>query len=155
MEEQYNQFLELLNHYSDRKEEAGQELIVALLHDAQAIFGYVPADIQNKISEYMNVKPTTVSVLIKMIPALKGEYYKHKIVVCSGPRCGAKGGQDIIQAVEQELRVKPGQVTKDQRFLYTTQNCLKKCGFAPNIYIDDELYSKLKPEDIKAILAKY
>ncbi len=155
MEEQYNQFLEVLNRYEDRKDEGGQELIVTLLHEAQDIFGFIPVNVQTKISEYMNVKPSTISVLIKMIPALKGEYYKHKITVCSGPRCGAKGGQDIIQAVEQALGIKPGQVSKDQKFLYTTQNCLKKCGLAPNMYIDDELYSKLKPEEIKDILAKY
>lgn len=155
MEEQYQQFMETLDEYSEKKESGQQEVIVKLLHETQEIFGYIPADAQGKIAEFMNVKPTTISVLIKMIPALKGEYYKHKIVVCSGPRCGAKGGGAILDTVEKELKVRPGQVTKDSKFLFSTQNCLKKCGVGPNMYVDDTLYSKLTPEMIKDIFSKY
>lgn len=155
MEEKQQHFEEILESYNERKEDGEQELVVQLLHDAQEIFGFIPAAIQERIADFMNVKPSTISVLIKMIPALKGEYYKHKIIVCSGPRCGAKGGSDIIDTVGKELGVKVGQVTKDSRFLFSTQNCLKKCGLAPNMYVDDTLYSRLTPEMIKDILAKY
>lgn len=155
MANQEEQFMEVLEYYSSIREEGEQELLIKLLHETMGIYGCIPIHLQGLIAEKMNVKPSTITILIKMIPTLTSESYKHKITVCSGPRCGAKGGADIIMAVQKVLNVKPNQVTKDGNFLFTTQNCLKKCGMAPNLYVNDDLYSRLQPEDIKGILDKY
>jgi len=156
MDNQYEKLEELLNYYIDHYDSISseQEVIKQLLHEAQDIFGYIPADVQQLISEKLNIKPVTISTLIKLIPSLKGENFKHKITVCSGPRCGAKGGASILNAVEKELSIKPGKVTKDGKFLLVTQNCMKMCKNAPNLKIDEDIYNNVIPQNVN-IIKKY
>lgn len=155
MDNKYERFMEVIDYYTNIKDEGEQEILIRLLHETQEIYDHIPLSAQAIIAEKMNVKPSTITVLIKMLPSLRSETYKHKITVCSGPRCGAKGGADILLSVQKELKIKPGQVTKDGRFYLCTQNCLRKCGMAPNLYVDDDLHSRLQADDIKAILTKY
>lgn len=157
MNEQYEKLEELLNYYSDTYHNinSDQEVIKQLLHETQVIFDYLPSDVLQKISEKLEIKLSTLATLIKLIPSLKGENFKHKITVCSGPRCGAKGGSEILYAVEKELKVKPGKVTKDGTFLLATQNCLKMCKTSPNMKIDEDIYNNVTVQNIPDIIKKY
>lgn len=157
MKEQYEKLEELLNYYSDNYNNinSDQEAIKQLLYETQEIFDYLPADVLQKISDKFEIKLSALSAFIKLIPHLKGENFKHKITVCSGPRCGAKGGTAILNAVEKELNVKPGKVTKDGTFLLVTQNCLKQCKTSPNIKIDEDIYHNVTIQDIPDIIKKY
>lgn len=155
MDDKDIKFQELVNYYSTIKDEGEQELLIRLLHETQDIYGHIPFESQSIIAEKLSIKESTITVLIKMIPSLTNQTYQHKVIVCSGPRCGAKGGSDIINAVQNYLDVKPGQVTKDGVFYFTTQNCLKKCGLAPNMYIGDNLHSRLTPEQIPTLFQSY
>ncbi|MBU5333867.1 MAG: NAD(P)H-dependent oxidoreductase subunit E [Anaerocolumna aminovalerica] len=157
MKEQYEKLEELLDYYSDNYNNinSDQEAIKQLLHETQEIFDYLPADALQKISDKFDIKLSALSAFIKLIPQLKGENFKHKLTVCSGPRCGAKGGATILNAVEKELNVKPGKVTKDGTFLLVTQNCLKKCKTSPNIKIDEDIYHNVTVQNIPNIIKKY
>lgn len=157
MNEQYEKLEELLNYYADNYPNINtdQEVIKQLLHETQEIFDYLPSDVLQKISDKLEIKQSTLTTLIKLIPSLKGENFKHKITVCSGPRCGAKGGASILNAVEKELNVRPGKVTKDGTFLLVTQNCLKKCKTSPNMIIDEDVYNNVTVENIPSIIKKY
>lgn len=155
MDDKKERFLEIVDYYVNIKEDGEQEQIIRLLHETQEIYDHIPLEAQTIIAEKMGVKSSMISVLIKMIPSLRSQTYKYKVTVCSGPRCGAKGGAEILTAVQKALGIKVGQVSKDGKFYLTTQNCLKKCGLAPNMYVDDSLHSKLTPELIPEILSNY
>lgn len=155
MEEQYQRFEELLEDYKDMDMQGNQEMLIQLLKETQEIFQFIPPDVLEKISDTFQMKPTTISALIKIIPGLKEKYYKNIVTVCSGPRCGKKGGPDILKAVQDYLKVKPGGITKNGDFRLITQNCMKKCGVGPNMMVNKEIYNQLKPEDISRILDNY
>ncbi len=157
MDEQYAKLEELLNYYSENYDNINldQEIIKQLLHETQEIFDYLPSDVLQRISDKLGIKLPTLTTLVKLIPSLKGENFKHKITVCSGPRCGAKGGAEILSAVEKELNIKPGKVTKDGTFLLVTQNCLKKCKTSPNMKIDQDIYNNVTVQNIPDIIKKY
>jgi NADH:ubiquinone oxidoreductase subunit E len=157
MNEQDEKFEELLNYYAQNYHNinSDQEIMKQLLNETQEIFDYLPSEVLQKISDKFDINLSTLTTLIKLIPRLKGENFKHKIIVCSGPRCGAKGSSAILLAVEKELNVKPGKVTKDGTFLFVTQNCLKKCKTSPNIKIDEDIYNNVTVQNIPDIIKKY
>ena len=45
--------------------------------------------------------------------------------------------------------------TEDGKFSLTACRCIGACGLAPVITINDDVYGRLVPEDVKGILAKY
>ena len=81
--------------------------------------------------------------------------YRHRIVVCTGPRCSAKGGTALLRAVENALGIAPGETTPDGCFRLETRNCLKQCGSAPNLTVDQTLYASVRVEDIPNLLKRY
>ena len=142
---------EIFEYYKGLDNPQEQENLVALLREIQEVMGCIPVDIQNRIATELNVKVTTIATIIKLYPSLKSANYKHRIVLCSGGRCGEKG-REIYEVLKKELQLDKEGLSKDKTVYVMTQNCLKHCKLGPNMYIDGELYSQLNPSDMKAIL---
>lgn len=53
------------------------------------------------------------------------------------------------------MNIPTGKTTKDGKFTIQATRCLGCCGLAPVMTINDDVYGRLKPEDIPGILAKY
>ena len=69
--------------------------------------------------------------------------------------CYVKGSKNILERLAKELDVKVGSTTKDGRFTLRDTRCLGACGLAPVIMINDDVYGRLVPDDIPAIIEKY
>ena len=134
---------------------AKQALLIALLREIQSLCGCIPPAAQAAAAAAMKTAPAAVAALVKRLPGLNAAPYAHRIVVCTGPRCAAKGGAAVLKAFEMALGIKAGQVTDDGRFLLDTQNCLKQCGSAPNTRIDNDLFKQVAPDLVPEILAQY
>ena len=65
-----------------------------------------------------------------------------------------KGSQDVLDELEKVLEVKAGHTTPDGIFTLEATRCLGCCGLAPVMMIDDQVYGRLVPADIKGIIDK-
>jgi len=77
----------------------------------------------------------------------KGE---HTCLVCTGTACYVKGAQALLDTIEKDLALKPGQVTADNRLGVQVARCIGACGLAPAVVLDEEVQGKIKPEEITA-----
>ena len=82
----------------------------------------------------------------------KGQY---EVSVCLGTACYVKGAGEVLEEVKKELGIDDGECTPDGKFSLDTCRCVGACGLAPVITINDDVYGRLVPEDVKGILAKY
>ena len=130
--------------------------LMPVLHEAQNIFGYLPAEVQTVIAEKLNIPLAEVYGVATFYSQFslypKG---KHQISVCLGTACYVKGSDKILDVLEKELKIKCGQCTPDNRFSIDSCRCVGACGLAPVMIIDGEVYGKLKPDDVAGILDKY
>ncbi len=130
--------------------------LVHVLQRAQGIYGYLPIEVQTIIAEGMGVSLSEVYGVATFYSQFsltpKG---KHRISVCLGTACYVKGSDKILDAVEKELGIKCGECTEDGLFSIDSCRCVGACGLAPVMMIDDEVYGKLEPGKVKAIIAKY
>ena len=130
--------------------------LIAVLHEAQDLFGYLPIEIQRVISEELRVPLSEIYGVatfyshFSLIP--KGQY---EIGVCLGTACYVKGAQEILDKVEESLEITVGQTTPDRKFSISATRCLGACGLAPVLMIDGDVYGRLKPDDVEEILNKY
>ena len=133
-----------------------KSMLMHVMQEAQSIYGYLPIEVQIMIAEGMDVpleKVYGVSTFYAQFAlSPKGKY---NISVCLGTACYVKGSQDILDKVEESLEIGAGECTADGKFSIEDCRCIGACGLAPVMTINDDVYGRLAPDEIPAILAKY
>ncbi|HNW56865.1 MAG TPA: NAD(P)H-dependent oxidoreductase subunit E [Bacteroidales bacterium] len=132
-----------------------QELI-NVLHTTQEHFGYLPAEIQEVVADFMNVPVAKVYGVVSfysfftMTP--KGKY---PISVCLGTACYVRGAENVLAEFKKELGIQVGEATKDNKFSLSTLRCVGACGLAPVVLVGGKTYGRVAPDDVKNILKEY
>jgi NADH-quinone oxidoreductase subunit E len=80
---------------------------------------------------------------------------KYVIRVCKTITCSMKGKSDIIETIEDMLKVKVGETTSDKMFSLIETNCIGWCHKAPAILINDIPYTELTSEKVTEIIKGY
>ena len=80
---------------------------------------------------------------------------KHVIRICKSVPCHLKGSQIILQSIEDEIGIKPGEVTRDKKFSLELANCIGACDRAPAMLVDHDVYGNLTPKKISRILRRF
>ena len=147
-EEKYNLLENVIIDY-DRKESN----LIQILHMAQAIFGFFPAEIQQFIAEKMGLSVSKVNSVLTFYSFFsikpKGEY---TISVCLGTACYVRGGKEVLNRLKDELGIDVGETTGDKRYSLSVMRCIGSCGLAPAMTINGKVYKQVNPNRIKRIL---
>ena len=123
-----------------------QAELLMLLREIQKINGSLPQELQIRAAAKLNEPFSVIRTLIRRIPDLKEEPHLLQVTVCIGPRCQAKGGGEILKAIEKEFQIKSGQTANDGRLSLHTAFCLKKCKQAPNLKVNGETFGNMTPQ---------
>ena len=131
-------------------------MLMAVMQDAQEIYGYLPYEVQCRIAEGLDVPVEKVygvaTFYAQFALTPKGRY---NISVCLGTACYVKGSQGVLDRLCTELGIEPGECTSDAKFSLEACRCIGACGLAPVMMINEDVYSSLTPDKIPGILAKY
>ena len=127
--------------------------LIPVLQRAQDIYGYLPPEVLETISERMQIPLSQVYGVVTFY----SQFYltrrgRHIIRECDGTACHVRGAAKIIRAVEQELGIKAGETTPDYRITYEVVYCLGSCGLAPVAMVDGEVVGRLVPEKMIEIV---
>ncbi|MGN0533782.1 MAG: NAD(P)H-dependent oxidoreductase subunit E [Eubacterium sp.] len=130
--------------------------LMAVMQEAQEIYGYLPIEVQKMIAEGMDVPlekvygVSTFYAQFSLTP--KGKY---NISVCMGTACYVKGSQTLLDALTEKLGIGIDECTPDGKFSLTACRCIGACGLGPVLTVNDDVYGRLTADDIDGILAKY
>jgi NADH:ubiquinone oxidoreductase subunit E len=80
---------------------------------------------------------------------------KYVIRVCKTITCSMKGKGEIIQTLEDMLKIKVGETTSDRQFSLVETNCIGWCHKAPAVLINEIPYTELTPEKVVEIIKSY
>ena len=149
-----SKFAELKEYIDSVKNSQG--VTMQILQKAQAIFGYLPLEVQQFISDETNIPLADIYGVVTFYTQFSTEEKgKHKIGVCLGTACYVKGSQEIMDKLAELLKVKVGKTTEDKLFTLEATRCLGCCGLAPVMMIDDDVFGKVDVKKIPDILNKY
>ena len=80
--------------------------LIQVLHEAQDVYGYLPLEVQLKISEGLNIPLAEIYGIVTFYAQFsldpKGMY---QIGVCLGTACYVKGSGDILEKVKELLGI--------------------------------------------------
>lgn len=130
--------------------------LMPVLQQAQEIYGYLPIEVQQQISEGMDVPLEEIYGVASFYSQFSLNPKGHvRISVCLGTACYVKGAQAVLDRLTEKLGIHPGEVTPDGVFSLDATRCVGACGLAPVMMVNDEVYGRLVPDDVDRILQKY
>ncbi|MCL1858891.1 MAG: NAD(P)H-dependent oxidoreductase subunit E [Oscillospiraceae bacterium] len=130
--------------------------LMPVLQKAQRIYGYLPIEVQKMIADGMDVSLEEIYGVVtfysQFILNPKGEV---AIAVCMGTACYVKGSGDILNKISANIGVKSGETSSDGKYSLEATRCIGACGLAPVMTINDDVYGRIKLEEVDEILARY
>ena len=149
--EAVKQIKEICSRYKDEPSP-----LMLVLADVQNEYGYIPLEVQEVISEELNIPVSDIYGVVTFYSFFslnpKGKYV---IGVCIGTACYVKGGQNVLDKFSELLKIKVGQTTSDGLFTLDALRCIGACGIAPAISINGTVYPKVKLSDVDKIIKEY
>ena len=149
--EAVKQIKEICSRYKDEPSP-----LMLVLTDVQKEYGYLPLEVQEVISEELNIPVADIYGVVTFYSFFslqpKGKYV---IGVCIGTACYVKGGANVLDKFSELLKIKVGQTSSDGLFTLDGLRCIGACGIAPALTINGKVYPKVKVTDVESIIKEY
>ena len=130
--------------------------LIMALHEIQNQMGYVPREATMEISSQMDVPLARIYEVLTFYNYFKLEAPgKAVISICTGTACYLKGSPALVEEFKKDLGIEIGETTADGLFHLQCVRCIGCCGLAPVVSVNGKIYGKLKPSDIKPIIAEW
>jgi NADH-quinone oxidoreductase subunit E len=129
--------------------------IMPVLWLAQKEFGHLSAEVQQCVADLMGFPLAWVSGVASFYTM----YYKkpigrYHLQVCTNVSCMLRGSDDILQVIEERLKVGLGETTKDGKFSLDEVECLASCGTAPMMQVNEDFHENLTPESTRELIER-
>lgn len=148
------EFAELKEYINSVK--GSQGILMQTLQKAQDIFGYLPLEVQQFISDETDIPLADIYGVVTFYTQFTVEEKGiHTVGVCLGTACYVKGSQEVMDKLVDELKINVGQTTDDKLFTLEATRCLGCCGLAPVMIIGEDVYGNVDPKKVPDIIAKY
>jgi len=131
-------------------------MLVSMLQDIQAEYNYLPREALAQVSQGLDVALSQVYSVATFFKAFSLKPRgRHIINVCLGTACHVRGAVRILEEMERELGIKPGETTEDFKYTLETVNCVGACALGPIVIIDGKYSGQMKSNKVKPLLGSY
>ena len=128
-------------------------MLIPMMQDLQAEYGYLPAEQLRAIAEELKVPLTRVYGVAMFYSSFRlAPKGAHEVTLCMGTVCHLKGAPRISEAICEEYGIEPGGTTSDRLFTLQAVNCVGACALAPVMIVDGKYYDGVTPESALEIL---
>ena len=130
-----------------------QENLLILLKEAQSRLGYLPQELLVDLANSLGISISEVYGTATFYAFLSTKQQGRNVIrICKSLPCFLKNSQLIIESVEQEIGIKPGETTPNGKFTFQLTNCIGACDRAPAMMINNNVHGDLTPGKISGIL---
>lgn len=130
--------------------------LIAVLHKAQHLFGYLSDEVILFISDKLDIPSSKIYGVISFYSYFTTKQRGDNVVnVCLGTACFVRGADAIMKEFEKELNIKAGETSQDMKFTLSGLRCIGACGLAPVVMINDKVYGRVEVSQVKKIVEEY
>ena len=125
---------EIAKYPADQKQSA----VMACLTIVQVEQGYVSAESEMLVAEYLGMAPIAVHEVTTFYNMYNQQpVAKYKLNICTNLPCQLRDGAVALKHLEQKLGVLMGGTTADGMFTLQQSECLGACADAPVMLVND------------------
>ncbi|ADJ63283.1 NADH dehydrogenase I (Chain E) oxidoreductase protein [Herbaspirillum seropedicae SmR1] len=141
---------ELAKYPADQRQSA----VMSALRIAQVEHGWLPAELQQEIADYIGMPAVAVQEVATFYNMFNtSPVGKHKITVCTNLPCLLSGGERAAHHLKQKLGIDYRETTADGQFTLMEGECMGACGDAPVMLVNNhQMCSWMSNEKIDALL---
>ncbi|MDD3586646.1 MAG: NADH-quinone oxidoreductase subunit NuoE [Thermoguttaceae bacterium] len=143
---------EVLSHYPN----AGRDSLIPILQEIQETQGFLSREAVVLVGEYLKLPTSKIYGVATFYNQFrftpKGRFH---IQLCRGTACHVKGSAAVLEAMKRELKVAPGETTRDGLFSLEIVACIGACGLAPVINIDGNFHANMTTQAIPSLIKSY
>ncbi len=141
---------ELAKYPADQRQSA----VMAALAIAQDEKGWLPAEVQQELADYIGMPAVAVQEVATFYNMYNTKPQgKHKITVCTNLPCLLSGGGRAAEHLQHKLGVGYKETTADGQFTIVEGECMGACGDAPVLLVNNKrMCSWMSNDKIDALL---
>ncbi len=138
------------------KHECKAGSLIQILLDIQSENHWLPREALDRVSEKLHVPMskiqhiTTFYKSFSLVP--KG---RHEVHICMGTACHVRGAQRVLDTVQDQIGIKPGETDVELKFSLETVNCIGCCALGPVMVVDGEYHGNIASSQIENVLKNY
>ena len=118
--------------------EQKQSAVMACLTILQQEKGFVSAELEKLVSEYLDMAPIAVHEVTTFYNMYNQQPVgKYKLNVCTNLPCQLRDGAKALKHLEHKLGIAMGQTTLDGLFTLQQSECLGACADSPVMLVND------------------
>ena len=138
------------------KYEQKRAALLPLLHRVQEKEGLISPETEKNLAEYLEIPVVHVHEVVSFYHLFHQERTgKCHFSVCQTTACALRGGEDVIEHIQERLNIKPGETTPDGKFSLDIVECLGACEAAPVMQRNEEYMGCLNKKKIDEIIGKH
>ena len=139
-----------------KRPQAQRDDLIPILQEVQEVCGYLSRESVIMIGKHLNLPASKIYGVATFYNQFRfqalGTYH---VQVCRGTACHVRGSLNVLEEVQRELKIKPGETSRDGLFSLEVVACIGACGLAPVICINGEFHAAVTPEKIVGIIDSY
>ena len=122
-----------------------QGTLIPVLQNAQDVYGYLPPEVLHLIADQLGVSLGKVYG----VATFYSQFYleprgRHILQLCDGTACHVKGTPSLVDGVQREFGIDPGETTEDGELTMEVVYCLGSCALAPIAVLDGEVMGRVQ-----------
>ncbi|TML59977.1 MAG: NAD(P)H-dependent oxidoreductase subunit E [Actinobacteria bacterium] len=115
--------------------------------------GWLPPEAFEEVGEALDLTPAYCKAVASFYDMFHLEPVgRHLVELCTNVSCALVGAQQVLEAFEEELGVRPGETTEDGAVTLRTIECAGGCGWGTVVVVDHRYREPVRAEDVPGIV---
>ena len=125
-----------------------QSAVMACLSIVQQEYGWVSAESERAVAEYLDIPPMAVHEVTTFYNMYNQKPVgKFKLNVCTNLPCQLRNGKQALEHLERKLGIHAGETTADGMFTLQECECLGACADSPVMLVNDRTMCSFMEND--------
>jgi NADH-quinone oxidoreductase E subunit len=145
----YDRIRKIAAKYPQRR----SALMPALRLAQEAHGGWLPPGALREVADALDLTPAEVVAVATFYDMFNLEPVgRHLVEVCTNLSCALAGAKQVVDALEVELGIPPGETSDDGEVTFRLIECAGGCGYAPVVVVDHSYREPTRPEDVPGLV---
>lgn len=132
---------------------ASRENAIPLLQEIQRRKGYLPESFVEEVADASGIPFSDLFGVATFYAQFRFSPQGKKVIkICKGTACHVSGADMLAETVSTLLGIGEGETTEDRLFTLESVACLGCCSLAPVVMIDEKIYGKVTPKELRKTL---
>src|SRR4051812_9370179 len=115
--------------------------------------GWLPPEAFEEVGEALGLTPAYCKAVASFYDMFHLEPVgRHVVEICTNVSCALVGAQQVVEAFEEELGIRPGETSEDGLVTLRTIECAGGCGWGTVVVVDHRYREPVRAEDVPAIV---